>query len=58
MFRDFTPRHTKRYVDMGNALESSVKSYINDVVEGSFPTEKNSFTVEDEVVEALEKLNL
>ena len=58
MFRDFTPRHTKRYVDMGNALESSVKSYINDVVEGSFPTEKNSFTVEAEVVEALEKLNL
>jgi 3-methyl-2-oxobutanoate hydroxymethyltransferase len=57
MFRDFTPRHTKRYVDMGNALEGSVKNYINDVVEGVFPTEKNSFTVEDEVIEALEKLN-
>lgn len=56
MFRDFTPRHTKRYVDMGNALEGSVKNYISDVVEGIFPTEKNSFTVEDEVIEALEKL--
>lgn len=58
MFRDFTPRHTKRYMDMGSALESSVKSYISDVMEGSFPTEKNSFTVEDEVIEALEKLKL
>lgn len=57
MFRDFTPRHTKRYVDMGNALEGSVKNYINDVVGGIFPTEKNSFTVEDEVIEALDKLN-
>lgn len=58
MFRDFTPRHTKRYVDMGGALENSVKSYISDVEEGSFPTEKNSFIVEDEVIEALEKLKL
>lgn len=58
MFRDFTPRHTKRYADMGGALESSVKSYISDVTEMSFPTEKNSFTVEDEVLEALDKLKL
>ncbi|OPZ88158.1 MAG: 3-methyl-2-oxobutanoate hydroxymethyltransferase [Firmicutes bacterium ADurb.Bin419] len=58
MFRDFTPKHTKRYVDMGTALESSVKGYIKDVIGGSFPTEKNSFTVEDEVIEALEKLDL
>ncbi len=58
MFRDFTPKHTKRYVDVGTALESSVKSYINDVVEGIFPTEKNSFTADDEVIEALEKLDL
>jgi len=58
MFRDFTPRHIKRYVDMGDALENSVKSYISDVTVGSFPTEKNSFTVEDNIVEALDKLKL
>lgn len=55
MFRDFTPKHTKRYEDVGTALENSVKSYINDVVGGVFPTEKNSFTADDEVIEALEK---
>ncbi|HOQ00438.1 MAG TPA: 3-methyl-2-oxobutanoate hydroxymethyltransferase [Acetivibrio clariflavus] len=58
MFRDFVPRHTKRYADVGEVLENSVKSYIKDVTEGVFPTEKNSFTVEDEVIEALEKLKL
>lgn len=58
MFREFTPKHTKRYVDMGVALENSVKSYISDVTEGIFPTEKNSFTVEDEVIEALDKTKL
>ncbi len=58
MFRDFVPRHTKRYADAGEVLENSVKSYIKDVTEGVFPTEKNSFTVEDEVIEALEKLKL
>lgn len=58
MFREFTPKHTKKYVDMGNALENSVRSYVSDVVEGSFPTEKNSFTVEDEVIDALDKLGL
>lgn len=58
MFRDFIPRHAKRYADIGEVLENSVKSYISEVTEGIFPTEKNSFTVEDEVIEALEKLKL
>jgi len=58
MFRDFVPRHTKRYADVGEVLENSVKSYIKDITEGVFPTEKNSFTVEDEVIEALEKIKL
>ncbi|MEN2776076.1 3-methyl-2-oxobutanoate hydroxymethyltransferase [Acetivibrio clariflavus] len=58
MFRDFIPRHTKRYSDVGEVLENSVKSYIKDVTEGVFPTEKNSFTVEDELIEALDKLKL
>jgi len=58
MFRDFIPKHTKRYSDVGEVLENSVKSYIKDITEGVFPTEKNSFTVEDEVIEALEKIKL
>ncbi|MCX8130225.1 MAG: 3-methyl-2-oxobutanoate hydroxymethyltransferase [Clostridia bacterium] len=55
MFRDFTPKHTKKYADMGAALIEAVKSYINEVESGVFPTEKNSFIVDDEVIKRLEK---
>ena len=55
LFRDFTPRHTKKYADMGGALTEAAKAYIIDVTEGAFPTEKNSFIVEDEVMRQLEK---
>jgi 3-methyl-2-oxobutanoate hydroxymethyltransferase len=58
MFRDFTPKHVKKYVDMGSAIEGAVKSYIDEVQKGVFPTEKNSFIVDDVVVKELEKVDL
>lgn len=55
MFRDFTPKHVKKYTDMGSALDEAVRSYIDEVGRAIFPTEKNSFIVEDEVIEELKK---
>jgi len=57
MFRDFTPKHVKKYLDMGSAIEGAVKSYIDEVQKGVFPTEKNSFIVDEAVVKELEKTN-
>ncbi len=57
MFRDFTPKHVKKYLDMGSAIEGAVKSYIEEVQKGVFPTEKNSFIVDEAVVKELEKTN-
>lgn len=54
-FRDFSPKHVKKYADMGNTIEEAVKGYINEVTEGIFPTEKNSFIVEDKVIQALKE---
>lgn len=54
LFKDFTPKHVKKYMDMGSALEGAVKSYIEEVRNGIFPTEKNSFIVDDEVINELE----
>ena len=56
MFRDFTPKHTKKYVDMGNSLEEAAKCYISEVTSGVFPTEKNSFIVDDEIINQLERM--
>ncbi|MCX7709191.1 MAG: 3-methyl-2-oxobutanoate hydroxymethyltransferase [Clostridia bacterium] len=50
LFKDFMPRHVKKYMDMGSSMEEAVKLYISEVQEGIFPTEKNSFKVEDEVL--------
>ena len=57
VFRDFTPRHVKKYLDMGSAMEEAVGNYIDEVQRGLFPTEKNSFVVDDKVIDDLEKLN-
>ena len=54
MFRDFTPKHVKKYVDMGSAIEGAAKSYIDEVQKRVFPTEKNSFIVDEAVVKELE----
>lgn len=55
LFKDFSPRHTKVYLNMGNAFYDAIKKYIEEVGQGVFPTSKNSFTVGDEVIEQLEK---
>jgi 3-methyl-2-oxobutanoate hydroxymethyltransferase len=58
MFRDFTPKHVKKYVDMGSAIEGAARSYIDEVQKGVFPTEKNSFIVDGAVVKELENIDL
>lgn len=53
LFRDFIPKHSKRYADMGKVLSDAAKKYISEINEGIFPTEKNSFSVDDEIIEKL-----
>lgn len=54
LFRDFTPKHVKRYADMGAAYEEAIKKYIDEVRVGIFPTPQNSFIMEDEILERLD----
>ena len=55
LFRDFTPRHSKKYIDIGRSLIDAVGMYIREVQGCAFPTEKNSFSVDDEIIEQLKK---
>lgn len=55
LFRDFSPKHSKRYANIGDDIEKAVKNYIDEVTNNIFPTEKNSFMVENGVIERLEK---
>jgi len=42
-----TPRHAKRYADIGAAIETALKAYVGDVRAGAFPTATQSSTMEE-----------
>ena len=43
LFTNFLPKHAKRYANVGKTIIEAVRSYAEDVREGRFPTEKESF---------------
>ncbi len=55
LFRDFSPKHSKRYANVGDEIENAAKKYIEEVSNSVFPTEKNSFIIDDDVIEMLKK---
>jgi 3-methyl-2-oxobutanoate hydroxymethyltransferase len=55
LFPDFTPRHTKRFGELGTAMREAVDAYVSEVRERSFPTEKQSSSLDPAVVEALKR---
>ncbi|MDP4094636.1 MAG: 3-methyl-2-oxobutanoate hydroxymethyltransferase [Bacillota bacterium] len=57
MFRGIERKHSKKYADVGGMIEYSAKEYIREVNEGIFPAEKNSFIIDEEIIEQLKKTN-
>ena len=49
LFQDFVPRHARRYADLGAEIKAAVQAYANDVRNGEFPTEKESFMLDKAV---------
>lgn len=52
----FTPRHAKRYAEVGSAITKAVAAYAADVRTAAFPGEKNLSHMDPEVVAELERL--
>lgn len=49
-----SPRHAKRYADIGAAIEEAVRAYVGDVQSGAFPTAAQSSSMDpDELARAL-----
>ncbi len=55
LFDGFIPRHTKRYADIGGMMLSAIENYRDEVESHEFPTADNSFSMDDEVIESLQK---
>ncbi len=41
--KDFSPRFLRRYADLGESVDGAVRSYIEDVRKGDFPSEEESY---------------
>jgi 3-methyl-2-oxobutanoate hydroxymethyltransferase len=55
LFTDFTPRHTRRYAEIGAAVREAATAYANDVRTRAFPTAKQSSPLDPAVLEALQR---
>ena len=53
LFDEFVPKHAKRYAQLGEAIKGAVSQYLTDVREGAFPTEKESFLVDEPALSEL-----
>jgi 3-methyl-2-oxobutanoate hydroxymethyltransferase len=51
---EFIPKHAKVYADLGTAARAAIGRYTAEVRAGEFPTEAQSFEVEDRVLAALD----
>ncbi|MBN1653864.1 MAG: 3-methyl-2-oxobutanoate hydroxymethyltransferase [Deltaproteobacteria bacterium] len=55
LFRRFTPKFVKKYVDIYQESLCGIERYVQEVKTGVFPTEKQSFSLPQEVLKELEK---
>lgn len=54
LFTDFVPRHARQYAHLAGLIQDAVRQYSEDVVQGAFPTEKESFTMDEAVLRGLD----
>ena len=53
LFADFVPKHARRYAELADSINSAVTRYIQDVEAQSFPSDEESFTMAQGVLEEL-----
>ncbi len=52
-FADFVPKHAKQYAKLTDIIKNAVTEYYNEVKAGSFPTAKQSFTMDESILAGL-----
>lgn len=52
LFDRKTPRHAKRYAEIGTAMEKAVRTYVEDVQRGAFPTAAQSAIMDETELKA------
>ncbi len=52
-FTDFVPKHAKQYAKLVNIMSSAITEYYDEVKAGSFPTDKQSFSMDESILARL-----
>ncbi|MFW5985471.1 MAG: 3-methyl-2-oxobutanoate hydroxymethyltransferase [Halanaerobiaceae bacterium] len=47
---EFKPRFARQYANLNQIIKKAVREYIDDIKEGSFPTEEESFSMEEDIL--------
>jgi 3-methyl-2-oxobutanoate hydroxymethyltransferase len=50
LFTDFAPKHAKQYAKLADMIKAAVGDYTSEVKAGSFPTAKQSYTMDDKII--------
>lgn len=53
LFDDFSPKHARRYIDLGTAIKLATTQYITDVQTKNFPSDKESYSMKQSLLEEL-----
>ena len=54
-FTDFIPKHAKQYTRLADIIRDAVTEYHNEVRAGSFPTDEQSFSMDESILAELTK---
>jgi len=52
-FADFVPKHAKQYAKLTDIMSGAITEYYNEVKAGSFPTAKQSFSMDESILAGL-----
>ncbi len=56
LFTDFVPKHAKQYAKLFETIKSAVVDYVAEVQAGTFPTKKESYTIDESLLAGLERV--
>jgi len=55
LFTDFVPKHAKQYARLADIMSTAITEYYTEVKDGSFPTDKQSFSMDESIIAELKK---
>lgn len=53
-YSDFCPKFARKYANLAEVMKNAIKSYMDDVVRGTFPNREESFFLKEEEIKKLE----